>query len=81
MPITLAEETRKTLCKELGVSALVELMEFDFQDISPEADVDRDKAAFYADRNRGSVRLNSGRFYTAKEYAAHIRKAKSVELP
>jgi len=81
MPIHIAEATRKALCNELGVSRLVEVMEYDFQDISPDADVDRNKAALYADRNQGSVRLNSGRYYTAKEYAARVRKVKSLELP
>ncbi len=81
MPIHIAEATRKALCHALGVSRLIEVMEHDFQDISPDADVDRNKAALYADRNRGSVRLNSGRYYTAGEYAAHVRKVKSLELP
>ena len=47
MPIHIAEATRKALCNELGVSRLVEVMEYDFQDISPDADVDRNKAALY----------------------------------
>lgn len=81
MAMTLAEETRKTLCDEFGVNRLVELMERDFEDMSPEADVDREKAALYAERNRGSVRLNAGRFYTATEYAEHIRKVKALNLP
>ncbi|NVZ08401.1 hypothetical protein HW932_03910 [Allochromatium humboldtianum] len=81
MPITLAPKTRETLCKELGVSNLPDLMDRDFQDISPDTDVDRAKVALYADRNRGSVRLNSGRFYTAKEFADRVRKIKSLVLP
>ena len=35
MAITLAEDTRKTLCDEFGVTRLVELMERDFKDLSP----------------------------------------------
>ncbi len=81
MPIHIAEATRKALCNVLGVSRLIEVMEHDFQDISPNADVDRDKAALYADRNRDSVRLTAGRYYTAREYAAHVRKIRSLELP
>jgi hypothetical protein len=81
MAMTLAEETRKTLCDEFGVTGLVELIERDFEDISPAADVDREKAALYAERNRGSVRLSAGRFYTATEYVEHIRKVKALNLP
>jgi hypothetical protein len=81
MPIHIAEATGEALYQELGVSRLIEVMKHDFQDISPDADVDRDKSALYADRNRVSVRLSSGRYYTAQEYAAHVRKVKSLELP
>jgi hypothetical protein len=81
MPIHIAETTRKALCKVLGVSRLIEVMDHDFQDISPNADADRDKAALYADGNQGSVRLNAGRYYTVREYTAHVRKVKSLELP
>lgn len=79
--MTLAKETRKTLCDEFGVAGLAELMERDYRDISPEADVDREKATLYAERNRGSVRLNAGRFFTATEYVEHIRKVKALHLP
>ncbi|WP_281054916.1 hypothetical protein [Thiocystis violascens] len=41
----------------------------------------RTKAALYADRNRGSVRLNAGRFYTAREYTDRVRKMKAIKLP
>lgn len=81
MAINLAEDTRKTLCEEFGVTRLVELMEREYKDLSPEADVDREKAALYAKRNRGSVRLNTGRYYTATEFAEHIRKVKALNLP
>lgn len=81
MSINLAKKTRETLCKALGVSDLTQVMDRDFKNISRENDINREKVALYADRNRGSVRLNSGRFYTAKEYEERIRKTNSRALP
>jgi hypothetical protein len=81
MPIQITEKTRETLCKTLGVGSLSELMNRDFKDISADADVSRTKAALYADRNRGSVRLNAGRFYTTREYTDRVRKMKAIKLP
>lgn len=43
--------------------------------------MDREKAALYADRNRGSVRLNAGHYFTVKEYAEHIRNMQAARLP
>lgn len=81
MTISISEETRKIVCQELGESTLINLVDADYQDITPEADVDRDKASIYADRNRGSVRLNAGRYYTAREAAERERKVRAMNLP
>lgn len=81
MPISISEKTRKIICRELDESALINLIDADYQDITPEADVDRAKASIYADRNRGSVRLNAGRYYTAQEYADRVKKVSAMHLP
>lgn len=81
MSAQLSEKTIETICKTLGATSLSELQERPYQALSAEADVDRDKAALYADRNRGSVRLNAGHYFTVKEYAEHIRNMQAVRLP
>lgn len=81
MAIKIADKTRATVCNRLGVSALVDLMDRDFQDLTIDADVDRAQTDLYADRNRGSVRLNAGRFYTVREYAKHLRELQAIKLP
>lgn len=66
----------------LGISALSEVLDRDFQDITPSQDISRDKVSgLYSDRNRGSVRLNSGRFYTASEFEARIDRVSALPLP
>ena len=81
MSIQISEKTKETICQALGASSLAELQERPYQELSCEADVDREKAALYADRNRGSVRLNAGRYFTMKEHADYIRNMQAVRLP
>jgi len=81
MPISVSEKTINTLLQRLGLKCPVDVMDLDFQDIDEEHDVDREKASLYASRNRGSVRINTGRYYTAKEYRDRVRHVKNLRLP
>lgn len=77
----ISAKTRQTLCRELKTPALIDLIDADYLDITPEADVVRNRVVIYADRNRGSVRLNTGRYYTAREYADYVKKVSALNLP
>ncbi len=79
--IKLADRTIKTLSSALGVKKLKDVMNKEYLDITPSKDVDRKKAQLYAGRNRGSVRLNAGRYYTAKEEEERAERIKSLKLP
>lgn len=81
MTIKLSENTKEIIRKALDVESFKELQDRPYQDFSVDADVDREKAKIYAERNRGSVRLNTGRYFTLNEYADHLRKLRSVRLP
>ena len=81
MAIQISEKTKQTICQTLDAASLDELQERPYQSLSVDADVNRDHAAIYAHRNRGSVRLNAGRYFTMKEYEDFVRQAKSVRLP
>ncbi|ESQ17435.1 MAG TPA: hypothetical protein DDY14_04905 [Chromatiaceae bacterium] len=81
MAIQVSDKTRQIVCRELKVNSFADLVDRDFQEIDENHDVDRNKVARYADRNRGSVRLDAGKFYTAKEYEQRIRRVKNMKLP
>lgn len=81
LPIRISNQTRKALLDALNLRRLVDVMDRDFMDIDEAHDVDRGKAVRYASRNRGSVRINTGRFYTAKEHSDRIARAKRLKLP
>lgn len=78
----LSEQSVEILCSTLGVASLDELMDRDFQDITPEQDVDRETVArTYGSLIRGSVRLGKGLFYTASEHAERVRLVNAMKLP
>lgn len=81
MPITISQKTKKVLLEALKMDRLVEIMDRDYADLNEDHDVDREKAVCYASRNRGSIRINTGRFYTIKEYAHRVERAKRLKLP
>jgi len=81
MTIKISEQTKETIRKALGARSLSDLQERPYQDLTADADVDRKKAAMYAHRNRGSVRLNAGHYFTVQEYDDFVRQAKAVRLP
>ena len=74
-------ETLTIVTKALGVKEVSDIINRDFKDITPEHDVDREKEGKYRSRVRGSIRLSSGRYYTANEYADRINKIRSIRLP
>lgn len=81
MTTALSESAAAIVCGILGVTNTNQLLDRDYRDISPETDVDRDKTRKYADRNRGSVRLNAGKFYTASEFADRVEAVSRTPLP
>lgn len=82
MATLFSEASQAVVFSVLGISTLSEVLDKDFQDITPTQDIIRDKVSgLYADRNRGSVRLNSGRFYTAAEFDARIDRVSALNLP
>jgi hypothetical protein len=81
MAIQVSDKTRQIVCRELKVDSFADLVDRDFQAFDENHDVDRNKVARYADRNRGSVRLNAGKFYTAKEHEQRIERVKKLKLP
>lgn len=81
MSFGLSAETRGVLVHVLGLSHFEDVLDKDYQEISPNCDIKRDAVPVYGDRNRGSVRLNTGRFYTYGEYEDRIRRVKAILLP
>lgn len=78
----LSVATQDAALKALGISSFAEVLDRDFLDLTPEHDADRTLVLrLYADRNRGSVRINSGHFYTASEIKARIRRVQELRLP
>lgn len=81
MGITLSSETEAILCRTLGCKRLSDVMDRDYASLDEAHDVDREKAMRHARRNRGSIRISRGKFYTLKEYAERIRRIKKLRLP
>lgn len=82
MAALISDTTKTTVCRVLGVSSLTEVIDRDFLDITDEYDASRQMIlGLYSDRNRGSVRLNSGHFYTSSEYTDRVNRVKALHLP
>jgi hypothetical protein len=82
MASLLSDETKGAVFRALGMSSIAEVLDRDFLDVTPEHDADRGLVlGLYADRNRGSVRINSGHFYTASEMQARISQVRELKLP
>jgi len=81
MTLSISRNARNTLLKNLGIRNLIDIMDRNFLELDEAHDIDRKKAARYSNRNRGSVRVNTGRFYTVKEHQRRIKKAKQLKLP
>ncbi len=81
MTIRVSETTRNIVCKSLDIDRLSEVIDMSYGGFSTTAYVDRAKTGLYSDSNRGSVSLNTGRYYTAKEYEERIYRIKNMKLP
>ncbi|MGB4062529.1 MAG: hypothetical protein WBK19_01760 [Azonexus sp.] len=82
MATMLSDVTKRAVFKALGISSFAEVLDKEFLDLTPEHDADRGLVlGLYADRNRGSVRINSGHFYTASEMKARISRVQELRLP
>lgn len=81
MAIRVSDRARQIVCRELDIDDFKEIVDRDFQPLDTTQDVDRAKVGRYADRNRGSVRLNAGKFHTAQEFEERIRRVQNLKLP
>lgn len=82
MAVLLSEATKAAVFRVLGISSFTEALDRDFKDINATNDADRGMIlGLYADRNRGSVRINSGHFYTSSEFQDRINRVKALPLP
>lgn len=79
--IGMSEKTWGIISRTLGVSKPEDIMNMDYPDITVENDVDREKAIFFGNRFRGSIRLGAGLFYTANEYKEYVDKVRAIKLP
>ena len=80
--LILSDATKTAVLRALSISSVAQVFERTFLDITPDHDADRKMVlGLYADRNRGSVRLNAGHFYTASEKLERINRVKQLQLP
>lgn len=81
MRIQVSGRTKEVICKTLNIKNLKDVIDRSYGGFSIKNDVDREKTVLYSDSNRGSIRLNTGRFYTASEHEERINRAKKLKLP
>lgn len=79
--MTLSPISTEILRKRLGVSSLDELIDRDYQDITPEQDVDRESVTRTYGPLIRSVRLGAGLFYTLREHLQRVRAAHALKWP
>jgi hypothetical protein len=71
----------ETILFALDAKNIEEVVERDFADINEQHDVERDKVDLYSPLVRGSIRLNGGLYYTAKEYEERRKAIILEQLP
>ncbi len=76
----LNDTSRKIIMKRLGMKNSNEVFKREFKATDSKSET-REKIHTYKRLIRGSVRLSSGRYYTAEEYAQRVKKAKETPLP
>ena len=81
MTIRVSEKTRDIVCKSLNINCLAEIINRSYSGFSSTDDIDREKIALYSDCNRGSIRIITGRFYTAQEYDERVKRVTRMKLP
>jgi hypothetical protein len=79
--IELSKKSRSIILKKLKMKKIEDVILREYKESSIENDIDREKTKIYSKRVRGSVRLRSGRFYTANEYVNKVEKVKAIDLP
>jgi hypothetical protein len=77
----LTQKSLKLIQDRLKAKDNTELVNRDYNKTSSNVDFNREDAKKYANRNRGSVRIFRGNFYTRSEYEEFVEKALSIELP
>ncbi len=77
----LTENTVLLIQKTLHAQDKAELITRGYGTTSAKADFNREDTQKYANRNRGSVRILRGNFYTPKEYEDFVAKALALKLP
>jgi len=77
----LSGATQQALIRTLSISRIEDVLDMEFRVPSEDFDVSREKAAVYSNLNRGSVRLNSGKFYTFGEFRERVARVKAMPLP
>lgn len=81
MPASISEKTKKVVLAALNLKSLGDVMDREYGVIDRAHDIDRENAVRYASRNRGSIRINTGRFYTLNEHAERVKRVKQLKLP
>ena len=81
METNLNSSSIETILNSLDAKNINEVIDRNFADINEQYDVDRDKVDLYFPLVRGSIRLNSGLYYTAKEYEERRKAIISEQLP
>lgn len=77
----LTEKSLKVIEDRLKAKNKVDLVNRDYTKTATDVDFSREDAKKYANRNRGSVRIFRGNFYTQSEYEEFVKNALALELP
>ena len=77
----LTEKSLQLIQERLKAKDKLELVNRDYDKTSSRVDFNREDAKKYANRNRGSVRIFRGKFYTQSEYEEFVERALGIELP
>ena len=81
MAVSLSETTKKIIQNRLKLKRFNEVLEREYQDITPKSDINREEAKMFSGRFRGSVRLSRGLYYTAQEFKEWVDKVRRIKLP
>lgn len=77
----LTQKSLQLIQDRLKAKDKTELVNRDYSKTSSCVDFNREDAKKYANRNRGSVRIFRGNFYTRSEYEEFVEEALALELP
>lgn len=77
----LTDKSLQLIQDRLKAKDKTELVNREYVKTSSSTDFNREDAKKYANRNRGSVRIFRGNFYTQSEYDEFVTDALAIELP